>query len=112
MQRETITLKLPVSGSDLILKKNLIGSERRALANVFIDNGLTIGVDGKVGTITSKITNAAENLAWQTVIVSIGGQSENIVDLVLTQHSDDYDFIVSEVNKITANKSMSEKKTI
>lgn len=104
MQRETITITLPVSKSEVVIKKYLIGRERRALTNVYLDGDLKIGADGKVTTINSKITDTAQNLAWETVIVSIAGKSDGIVDAVLDLHAEDYDVLVEKVNEIGGQK--------
>lgn len=112
MPRETYVVTLPVSGVEVVLNKYLLGRDRRALSNVYLDNGLTIGEDGKIAGVSSKITDAAQDLAWKTVIVSVGGNSTDIVKSILDLSDTDYSFITDEVNKITSNKISEEKKTI
>ena len=111
MNRETITLKLPVSGFDIVLNKYLIGRERRALANVYLDNGLKVNETGKIDAINSKMTDAAQDLAWKITVVSVNGKND-VIEEILNLHQDDYQFVTDEVNKITANKALEQKKTI
>ena len=105
MNRETITVTLPVSNTEVVLNKYLIGREKRALANVYLDQGVKFDADGKnISGFGSKVADIATNLAWTTVVVSIAGKSDNIVEDILNLVDTDYEFVVAKVNEISNQK--------
>lgn len=110
MDRETKVIETPVSKQKVEIKTYLTGRERRALTNVFIGK-VDFSQEGKVNNIDSTVLDKAQDLAWETVIVSVDGSNENIVDKVLDMRIDDYNFVIAEVNKITSVKDFEEKKT-
>jgi len=112
MERETLTIKTPIGGHEVMLKAWLTGRERRAFTSIFLKDteitasGQTPQVTGLKGTIIEE----AENLAFTTVIVSIDGDKENIIDRVLDMHANDYQTIVEKVNEITSDLEFGKKK--
>ena len=65
---------------------------------------------GGVKNVTSKAINAAQDIAWKTVVVSVDGKTDDVVRDILSMRSDDYNFIVKSVNEITSGNA-AEKKT-
>jgi hypothetical protein len=113
MDRETTTITTPVGKQTLVLKTYLTGREKRDLTNVYLSGKIDFNAETQdVKGIDAGIIDKAQNLAWQTVVVSIDGKTENVVDTILDMRSDDFDFVVAEVNKITSPKITEEKKTI
>ena len=104
MEREIKKIKTPVDGHELELKAWLTGREKREISNLFLNSATMIG--GKVDDlkITSDIVNKAQDLAFETVVISVDGKTENIIDAILDMKGDDFDFVVIEINKISGDQ--------
>lgn len=112
MQRETKTFETLIGKNQVEIKTYLTGREKRALTNVFLTSELNFDPDnGSVKGMNAELIDKAQDLAWQTVIVSIDGSNENIVDKILDMRVEDYNQVIEEVNKITSVKQSEEKKT-
>jgi len=102
--RDTKTITTPIGKNAVVIKTWLTGREKRGLTNVFIDT-LTSVEKGTEGLkLNSDIVNKAQDLAFEIVIENIDGNKENIVDKILDMRTEDFDFIVAEINKITNNE--------
>ena len=105
MDRETKTIETPISKQSVVLYTFLLGREKRALTNVFLGKSLNISLDSQnVTGIDSAVIEQAQELGWKTVVVSIDGSKENIVETILNMRSEDYDFVVAAVNELTSQK--------
>lgn len=112
MQRETITLETPRSKTKVEVKTYLTGREKRAITTAYFNDKLEVNSETRVVKgIDFNIINKAEEIAWNSIVVSIDGKTENIVNTILDMHSEDYEFIVKEVNKIANPSNSEEKKT-
>lgn len=112
MNRETTTITTPVSKQVVVINTYLTGREKRQLTNVFLQGDLKFNADSKnVTGINYALIDKEQDLAWSLVVVSIDGVTEGIVEKILDMRSQDYDFIVAEVNKVTKDTSFEEKKT-
>jgi hypothetical protein len=98
------------SGSVIVLKEYLTGREKRALTNIFIGKGLSVSESGVQG-LDASVINAGQDLAFTTIIVSIDGNTENIVERVLDMRSSDYEAVVKAINEITGDADFAKKKT-
>ena len=102
MERETYKVILPVSKQEVVLKAWITGREKRDLKKPYYDQIDSDESGALKDTQTRKqLTDKVENLIIETIVVSIGGNATNLVEQVLGLHSDDYDFIIKEINKIT-----------
>ena len=115
MDRDTLTIKTPVGGQEVVLKSYLTGREKRTINSVFLQDveiqsstkaGDTPTMTGLKGDIMQK----AEDIALTTVVMSIDGKNEKILDTLLEMHSQDFDFVVKEINKITQDADFEEVK--
>jgi len=115
MERETKKITLP-SGVELELLAYITGRERRKFQGAYLDAGLSVDpTTGALIGMGAAAISKAENLTWNTVIVSLGGKKVgdegfDVVEAVLDLRSDDYDVLVSEVNKLTSPAKTEEKK--
>lgn len=113
MNRETKTIHTPKANAKIEIKTYLTGRERRQLTDVYLKKGLDINPDThEVKGVNAELINEAQNTAWEIVVVSIDGETTDIINKILDMHSLDTEFITAEVNKITENKDFEEKKTI
>ena len=102
-ERPTITVVTP-TGITVRLNEYITGREKRALTNVFLTGDLTFSADaGQVKGLKGSMVETAEDLAIKTVVVSVDGKTDDIVNSVLNLRSEDYAFVVKEINKITAD---------
>jgi len=112
MERETKQITTPFGKKIVVLVTYLTGREKRALTNVYLKSGLSFNIaDQDVKGFKSDVLEEAENLAWKTVIVSIDGKTEAIIETVLDMRSEDYQFIVNAVNEVTNDTDFAQKKT-
>lgn len=111
MNRETKTIETPIGHNKVEIKTYLTGRERRRLTDVYLESGIDVNADThEIKGLKADLINKAQNVAWEVVVVSIDGSTENIIDTILDMRSEDTEFIVTEVNKITSNTSFEEKK--
>lgn len=85
------------------LKAWITGREKRELRSIFLKE-MNFGMQGgetEIKEIKGDIIDKAEDKAIETVVISVDGKKENIVNAVLLMNSKDYDFIIKEINKIT-----------
>lgn len=121
-ERETKTITTPISADTIVIKTYLTGREKRALTNVFLQEGLDFNAETKnVKGLNAKLIDQNQDLGWKTVIVSINGKQDgaqedgktfSLVEAVLDMRSEDFDFITDQVNEIIKDRSFEEKKTI
>ena len=122
-ERETKTIITPISNQEVIIKTWLTGRERRAIRSVYLD---TLEVKGeedivansseesekKVGAtyaITGELLNKAQDKQIETIIISIDGITEGLVDIVLDMRDEDMDSIMEEISKIVSSGDLSEE---
>lgn len=111
MDRDTLTITTPVANKVVVLKSYITGREKRALTNIFLTGELQFSTDAKdIKGLKAGLVEQAEDLAFRTVIVSIDGKTEDIVNSVLNLPAQDYSYIVKAVNDITADKKGEEVK--
>lgn len=113
MERETKKITTPIGKQVVEMKTYLTGREKRALTNIYLKGNLSFNLDDKdIKGFKGDILEEAENFAWKTVIVSIDGKTENIVDTILDMRAEDYQAIVKAVNEIVSDSDFTQKKTI
>lgn len=106
MDRETIKIKTPIGKQELVLKAWLTGGEKRDITNSLI-NGLKVDGAGAADlNMTSDLVNKSQDAALEIIIISIDGETEDIVKTVLDMRSKDFDYIVEEINKITTDEEL------
>lgn len=105
MDRETRQIKTPIGGQTVVIKAWLTGLEKRKVQNVFLEamqiEGVVAGEKPNV-KLTPEIADKAQDIAFETVIISIDDKTDNLAQRVLEMRSQDYDFVVSEINKVTS----------
>lgn len=112
MERETKKITTPL-GKVVELKTYLTAGEEKELRLIFL-NGMKLDYDSEtkkpvVKEMPGSLMNEAENRGIELMVVSFDGSSENILGRLLEIRSDEFDFIMEEINKIA--KPNIEKKT-
>lgn len=108
MERETLTIETPIDKHKVMLKAWITGKEKRELRNIFFEGIKFSGKEAESIGNSAEIMNKAEDKAIETVVVSVNGKQEGILDLILGMKMQDYDFVKAEINKITAEQSFLE----
>jgi hypothetical protein len=109
--RETKEIKTP-GGYKITLNTYITGREKREITNVFLDKiemsvvGQTPSISGLKGDVTS----LAENKTIEIMVKGIKDKdgidigATNMLDVILDLPSEDFDFIISELNDLTTGK--------
>ena len=92
--RETKIVTTPVGKQKVVLHTYVTGREKRQLRDIYLDTTTTDG----------QKFNAAQDTAWNIIIVSIDGNTENIVDTILNMHNEDTAFLTDTVNEVTTEQ--------
>jgi hypothetical protein len=101
MERENIERLTPVEKHKCILKAWLTGREKRAISEVLLKGANFLSDEGTKPTFSGELINKAQDIAITTVLVSIDGKTEDILNIVLDMRGEDFDFIVEEISKVT-----------
>ncbi len=103
---ETKIIETPVGKHKVEIKCWLTGADKRAIRNVYTSN-VEIGIkenEPDIKNISGSIIDKAEDRAIETIVVSIDGVKENIIQTLLEMRSEDYDFVMDSINEITSKK--------
>lgn len=112
MERETKNITTPVSQQKIVVKTYVTGREKRAISDIYLDAGITVDMNSKnIQNAKSAAINKAQDLAFTTIVVSVDESTENILETILKMRSKDFEFLVEEINNITADKEFEQKKT-
>lgn len=112
MDRETKTIVTPRSNQTIVAKTYLTGREKRSLVNIYLQGNLNFNTDTKnISGIDNKLIDMEQDLSFETIIVSVDGSTEKIVDTILDMHSEDFEFVKSYVESVKTDKDFEEKKT-
>lgn len=121
MEREYKEITTPVSGQKLKLKSWLTGRERREIKAILLqDVKIEASEKSESGNETEKTTASyavgggvlqrMQDKAFETVIVSIDGSPEDVVNKVLDMREQDFNFVVKEIDAVTSAVSDEVKK--
>ena len=105
MEREIIKIVTPISKQEIVLKAWLTGREKRALNQPYMAN-LVEDANGemKPKEVTGDFINQVEDLAIKTIVVSVDGKTEDVLDLILDLKAEDFNFVVRAINNLTNPK--------
>jgi hypothetical protein len=112
MERPTKTIKTPVEGKEIVLKEWITGRENEYIAGPMFD---TINMSAPAGQPEVNAGNFSKQIeegnhrAITTVIVSIDGSVDDILNKALDMIHDDYEFILTEIEKVTKKKDAKPK---
>jgi len=105
MERETKEIITPIDKHKVVLKAWITGREKRKLREPFLAR-MKFAVD-RTGAQpvtkdidTAKMVEEAENVAIKTIVISVDGSTENVVDKILDMKEKDYEFVMQEIGKI------------
>lgn len=105
-------IETPIGKQKVEIKTWLTGRDTRDIRNVYLE-AADIKIKGKTGEqseiagLSGKIAQQAEDKAIEIVVIAIDGKKEDILNRLLNMRTEDYEFVIEEINSITG-----EKKTI
>ena len=104
-EQETKIITTPNTGKEVVLKAWITGRDKRAIQSVYSDD-MVIGQDNKVSGIKASTINDAKDKTIELVVISIDGSEEDVLNKILDLPSKDYDFVISEIDKVTTDEEI------
>lgn len=98
MDRETYEITTPIDKKKIVLKRWLTGGEIREIRNEYVKAAAMRG--GDITKPSPEVINAGDDKLIELIVVSVDGKTENIVQEILSLKSIDYDFVMSELNRV------------
>ncbi len=114
-ERESIEILTPIGKKKVLLKAWLTGREQRNIRSALL-NGIKFSAnpDDKVTpdyNFDGDTLNKMQDIGVENVVISIEGVTTDILENILDMNSEDSDFIMKEIDKITkTNLSEEDKK--
>lgn len=104
------TRKVKIGEKEFELKTYLTGGEAREIQNVYLEEiKFEMGKeDPKVSNVNASVVNKAQDKAIEMVVVSIDGNTEDILSNVLDLRKEEFDELMKEID--TAQAGLSKKK--
>lgn len=106
MDRETKTIKTP-SGDAIVIYTYLTGREARQIDDISIG---ALNLEDNNKGINPKIMREAEDKIIETLVISVNGSSDNVLNIILDMKSADYTYVFNELEKIVNHDEASKKK--
>ena len=105
MDRETKEIVTPIGKAKVVLKAWLTGRERREIRTVLLQE-VKFERTGESDiapeySIQGSVLNKAQDKAFESVVVSVNGSTEKIIDTILDMRDEDFDFVVKEIDMVT-----------
>lgn len=111
MEREYITIETPKEKKKIKLKKWLTGGEKRSISNALLDN--TEFKQDQLADVTIKGDSISkmQDARIEAIVEDIDGNKEKTLQGILNLHSDDFDFVIKEIDKLTGEEQEMVKKS-
>jgi hypothetical protein len=92
----------PINKVKVSLKEWITGRDEVEIQRPITAIKLQIGEAGhSMGEINAgEASEKSKNIAIEKVVISVNGKTEGILDAILDMHKQDYQFVISEVDKI------------
>lgn len=89
------------SGQEVELKTYITARERNAIRSLFFGDMKVNAATGEGNQeVSGKIFEMSEYKLIETIVISLNGSTENIMDRLLDGTPEDYDFVAKECDKI------------
>ena len=110
--REEKVLETPVSKQKVIIKAWLTGREKREINSVlFAETSFsTEQLKNPDIAINSNLINKMQDKLLETVVISVDDKTDKVVETILDMRSQDFDFVISEIDKVTKSDEELKKK--
>lgn len=112
--RPTKEITTPIGNHKVVIKSFVTGREKRSFIAVFLGDGkLSVNpsnMEAQNVDVKPNLIQQADELVLKTVVVSVDGSSEDVVNRVLDMHGADYDFVKAAVDEVAKDSEFSKKK--
>lgn len=104
-ERETLEIVTPIGNKKVLLKAWLTGRELRVIRSVLL-GGINFAVSPEEKTTPDYNFDGAtidkmQDASINTIVISIDGIKEDILNQILDMHKKDFEFILEETDKIS-----------
>lgn len=99
--RDTKEIVTPIGKQKVVIKEWLTGGEKRIVTNSLLKDVKLNSKENAGFEISGEAISKAQDIAFETIVVSIDGKEGDIAKRLLDMRSEDFDFVVTEVNLIT-----------
>jgi uncharacterized protein YdbL (DUF1318 family) len=102
--QDTISCTTPVGRKLVVIKAWLTGRDEVAIQNAIQSKlDITMGMDGSGSGATAKgdMLTAGQDKALELLIVSVDGDTSDLVNKVLDMRAEDYRYVRDQINKVT-----------
>lgn len=117
MERETKEIVTPLGQNKIVIKAWLTGRERRAIRSVLLEGVSFSATSNEEENATpdynfqGSALDKMQDKALETVVVSVDGKTENVLDILLDELKEqDFEFVLAEIDKVTGGLSEEDKK--
>ena len=106
MEREFKEIETPIGKNKIKIKSWLTGFEKRKIQSIFLNNTefSMSGENADLGKIKGDVLSKSQDVTIEQVICSVDEKTEGILDLIGELHYKDFDFVLSEIDKIHNDK--------
>ena len=104
-ERETKTLTTP-SGKEIVLKTYLTARERKQVREALFSQmkgSSTPDGEFQVSELPASVMIQAEEATINATVASYDGSAENVLPRLLDSKTEEYDFVLAEVNRVSAD---------
>lgn len=110
--RETHTIVTPVKGHIVILKSWINGREKQKIDGTMFNNISTEGEGDQMRPKMSESMIASrENASIGCVVLSVDGNSDDVINQVLEMRAKDYEFVLKQVEEVIEGNFDEKKET-
>jgi len=102
MERETRIIKAPISGVEVVINAWITGREKREITSVYTkDFKFKTDTQKTEANLTGDKITEAQNKTIEMFVVDVkdGDSEKNNLDKILDMRSEDYEFIMKEIDK-------------
>lgn len=99
---DTNKIITPVNKVEVELKGYITGRDKQNIEGIMLEAAdFQADENGEYkAKISGKVATLMTNKKIEAVVVSVGGETTNVLDKVLDLISEDYDFVLEEIDKI------------
>ena len=108
MEREKKEIITPISQNKIILKTWLTAREKREITAIYLMD-TELKADQTYSISANKYFDA-QNKTLENIVISIDGNESDVLEKALDMRSEDFDFLITEINKLTITETEESKK--
>lgn len=110
--RETHSITTPIKGHIVVLKSWINGREKQKIDGTMFNNIDTVGEGAQMKPkMSESMISNRENASIQSVVVSVDGNDNDVLDQVLEMRATDYEFVLKQVELVTEGNFDEKKET-